>query len=198
MRVKKQIALLISGAILAGSLAGCDRTVIEHQFHTDTVTDTEYIEIGGEVIDGFGKLQLQSLFLMHGIDACSYIKLTISADEDFDTKDDFDEYAQYPKDLPESQIEAFEKGEGEAIVYVIPYKGGEVDDFRLALSEGDKAICEQLKKDLDWDTFIQNVNEKEKECYVYIRGHRVKLNDEINDETHYALIIIQTIENPWS
>ena len=74
------------------------------------------------------------------------------------------------------------------------FKGGEVDDFRLALSEGDKAICEQLKKDLDWDTFIQyvqNVNEKEGECYVYIRGHIVKLND----ETHYAVIIMHTI--PW-
>ena len=187
MRVKKQMALLLSGAILAGSLAGCDRTVIEHQFHTDTVTDTEYIEIGGEVIDGFGKLQLQSLFLMHGIDACSYIKLTISADKDFDTAEDFDKYAQYPEALPESQIKAFENGED--IVYAIPYKGGEVDDFRLALSEGDKAICERLKKDLNWDTFIQNVNEKK--CYVYIRGHRVKLND----ETHYAVIIIHTIEN---
>ena len=195
MRVKKWITLLLSGAILAGSLAGCDRTVIEHQFHTDTVTDTEYIEIGGEVIDGFGKLQLQSLFLMHGIDACSYIKLTISADadEDFDSKDDLDKYAQYPAALPEPQIEAFEEGKGD-IVYVIPCKGGEVDDFRLALSEGDKAICEQLKKDLDWDTFIQyvqNVNEKEGECYVYIRGHIVKLND----ETHYAVIIMHTI--PW-
>ena len=60
--------------------------------------------------------------------------------------------------------------------------------------EGDKAICEQLKKDLDWETFIQyvqNVNEKEGECYVYIRGHIVKLND----ETHYAVIIMHTI--PW-
>ena len=43
MRVKKQIALLLSGAVLAGSLAGCDRTIIEHQFDTDIITNTETI-----------------------------------------------------------------------------------------------------------------------------------------------------------
>ena len=44
MRVKKQIALLLSGAILTGSLAGCDRTIIEHQFFTGTVYTTEIVE----------------------------------------------------------------------------------------------------------------------------------------------------------
>lgn len=43
MRVKKQIALLLSGAVLAGSLAGCSRTIIEHQFDTDIITNTETI-----------------------------------------------------------------------------------------------------------------------------------------------------------
>ena len=63
MRVKKQIALLLSGAILTGSLAGCDRTIIEHQFFTGTVYTTEIVEnITREttlqdlqdLIDGFG------------------------------------------------------------------------------------------------------------------------------------------------
>ena len=43
MRVEQQIALLLSGAILAGSLAGCSRTIIEHQFDTDIITNTETI-----------------------------------------------------------------------------------------------------------------------------------------------------------
>ena len=43
MRVEKQIALLLSGAVLAGSLAGCSRTIIEHQFDTDIITNTETI-----------------------------------------------------------------------------------------------------------------------------------------------------------
>ena len=60
MRVKKQMALLLSGAILTGSLAGCDRTIIEHQFFTDTVYTTEIVEnitketTLQDLIDGFG------------------------------------------------------------------------------------------------------------------------------------------------
>ena len=63
MRVKKQIALLLSGAILTGSLAGCDRTIIEHQFHTDT----EYIETIIENSDMNGTEKLTGWFLAHGI-----------------------------------------------------------------------------------------------------------------------------------
>lgn len=55
MRVKKQIALLLSGAILTGSLAGCDRTIIEHQFFTGTVYTTETtLQDLQDLIDGFG------------------------------------------------------------------------------------------------------------------------------------------------
>ena len=64
MRVKKQIALLLFGAILAGSLAGCSRTIIEHQFHTDTVTDTEYIEVGNS---GNQQTLLTAFFTSHKI-----------------------------------------------------------------------------------------------------------------------------------
>ena len=57
MRVKKQIALLLSGAILTGSLAGCDRTIIEHQFFTGTVYTTETtlqdLQDLQDLIDGF-------------------------------------------------------------------------------------------------------------------------------------------------
>ena len=57
MRVKKQIALLISGAILAGSLAGCDRTIIEHQFFTEeiveNITKETTLQDLQDLIDGF-------------------------------------------------------------------------------------------------------------------------------------------------
>ena len=66
MRVKKQIALLLSGAILAGSLAGCDRTIIEHQFHTDTVTDVEYI-IENTGTNLVGVQNLHRYFLDHEV-----------------------------------------------------------------------------------------------------------------------------------
>ena len=65
MRVKKLLALLLSGAFFAGCLSGCDRTVIEHQFHTNTeyVTgeETSSPEIGGN-LDA-----LTNVLLLNGI-----------------------------------------------------------------------------------------------------------------------------------
>ena len=58
MRVEKQIALLLSGAVLAGSLAGCSRTLIEHQFFTDTMVNTEY----KTVVGGFNTLKAELSF----------------------------------------------------------------------------------------------------------------------------------------
>ena len=67
MRAKKFLALLLSGMVLAGCLSGCNRTIIEHQFHTNTVTDTEYIEtiVDSGLVSGVEKLS--NLFAEHGI-----------------------------------------------------------------------------------------------------------------------------------
>ena len=68
MCAKKLLALLLSGAFFAGCLSGCDRTIIEHQFHTDTVTDVEYIiENTGTNLDGVQNLL--RYFIPHGIRA---------------------------------------------------------------------------------------------------------------------------------
>ena len=67
MRAKKFLALLLSGMVLAVCLSGCNRTIIEHQFHTNTVTDTEYIEtiVDSGLVSGVEKLS--NLFLEQGI-----------------------------------------------------------------------------------------------------------------------------------
>ena len=64
MRAKKFLALLLSGMVLAGCLSGCNRTIIEHQFHTDT----EYIETIVENSGMNGAEKLTDLFLTHGIE----------------------------------------------------------------------------------------------------------------------------------
>ena len=64
MRVKKLLALALAGMILAGCLSGCDRTIIEHQFHTNTVTDTEYIEVGNS---GSQQTLLTNFFTVYDI-----------------------------------------------------------------------------------------------------------------------------------
>ena len=66
MRVEKQIALLLSGAILAGSLAGCSRTIIEHQFDTDIITNTETITDIIKVPTFKIFSDLEELFTTHG------------------------------------------------------------------------------------------------------------------------------------
>ena len=63
MRAKKLLALALAGALSASMLAGCSRTIIEHQFHTDT----EYIETIIENSDMNGAEKLTGWFLAHGI-----------------------------------------------------------------------------------------------------------------------------------
>ena len=66
MRAKKLLALALAGMALTTCLSGCDRTIIEHQFHTDTVTDVEYIiENTGTNLDGVQNLH--KYFLFHGV-----------------------------------------------------------------------------------------------------------------------------------
>ena len=67
MRAKKLLALALAGMVLAVCLSGCNRTIIEHQFHTNTVTDTEYIEtiVDSGLVSGVEKLS--NLFLEQGI-----------------------------------------------------------------------------------------------------------------------------------
>ena len=72
MRVKKWITLLLSGAILAGSLAGCSRTIIEHQFHTDTVTNTEIVTDIIEIPNTMFSSELEDFFAEHGVKLSTY------------------------------------------------------------------------------------------------------------------------------
>ena len=83
MRVKKLLALLLSGAFFAGCLSGCDRTIIEHQLHTDTVTDVEYIiENTGTNLDGVQNLL--RYFIPHGIRAeTSFESFEVNGDEEY-------------------------------------------------------------------------------------------------------------------
>ena len=58
MRVKKLLALALAGALSASMLAGCNRTLIEHQFFMDTMVNTEY----KTVVGGFNTLKAELSF----------------------------------------------------------------------------------------------------------------------------------------
>ena len=71
MNVKKCVALLLSGMLFAGSLSACNRTIIEHQFHTnteyitETVVETEVIEKVVNYSEDFQNLE--KLLNKHGV-----------------------------------------------------------------------------------------------------------------------------------
>ena len=49
MRAKKLLALALAGMALTTCLSGCDRTIIEHQFHTNTEFITETKPAEGQI-----------------------------------------------------------------------------------------------------------------------------------------------------
>ena len=121
MCAKKLLALLLSGAFFAGCLSGCDRTIIEHQFHTNTVTDTEYIEVGNS---GSQQTLLTNFFTAYDIRVVT--ALSTCDDETFKTT--FVPYIDKPEIDPE-EIKKFYDGEpdeenGAAHIFkVIEYDG---------------------------------------------------------------------------
>ena len=67
MYVRKWLALTLAGAVLAMGFSGCDRTIIEHQFHTNTVTETIIEKVPVETEDVAGVQSIIDLFEENGI-----------------------------------------------------------------------------------------------------------------------------------
>ena len=62
MYVRKWLALTLAGAVLAMGFSGCDRTIIEHQFHTNTITETIIEKVPVETEDVAGVQSIIDLF----------------------------------------------------------------------------------------------------------------------------------------
>ena len=123
MRAKKLLALALAGMALTTCLSGCDRTIIEHQFHTNTVTDTEYIEVGNS---GSQQTLLTNFFTIYGI----RVVTAISTCDDETFKTTFAPYIDKPEIAP-AEIKKFYDGELDEekrdahIFKVIEYDGTE-------------------------------------------------------------------------
>ena len=159
MRVKKLLALALAGMILAGCLSGCDRTIIEHQFHTNTVTDTEYIEVGNS---GSQQTLLANFFTLYDI----RVVTSLSACNDETFKTTFAPYIDKPEIAP-AEIKKFydgkrDTGKAAAIFKVIEYDGTE-EGLSSAWAKCINALysavftyASDLNNDWDWREFREN------------------------------------------
>ena len=158
MRAKKFLALLLSGMVLAGCLSGCNRTIIEHQFHTNTVTDivTDTVTDTVMVLPGFYKLH--SLFISNGVNVdldCAFTGVGTALGPYEDSKELIDQWINSP--LSDEEMKKFyEKTQGDYdyLVKMIEITG----DYTSALSELAGKVYDELtaymeSSDWNWDYF---------------------------------------------
>ena len=160
MRVKKLLALALAGMLFATCLSGCDRTIIEHQFHTNTVTDTEYIEVGNS---GSQQTLLANFFTLYDI----RVVTSLSACDDETFKTTFEPYINKSEIAP-AEIKAFYDGKSDAekraanIFKIIEYDGT-VEGLSSAWAECINALYSAVftyasdpNNDWNWSQFREN------------------------------------------
>ena len=79
MRAKKLLALALAGMALTTCLSGCDRTIIEHQFHTNTEYVTGEEISSPEIERNFGALT--NIFISRDTALSISMALTLSDNE---------------------------------------------------------------------------------------------------------------------
>ena len=164
MRAKKLLALALAGMALTTCLSGCDRTIIEHQFHTNTVTntETEYIPVDISNLSGFRCLE----------QFCERYGLTISS-QTFRyplVHDQYEAaksgYSSLPSQSINDQIAGYFT-EGYDIEFVYNFNNGsEIDNWWSACSQCAKLLCDTSQEYVDSltddelkDTIIGRVDE---------------------------------------
>ena len=135
MRAKKLLALALAGMALTTCLSGCDRTIIEHQFHTDTVTNTENVVSVIDTLEGIRKLS--AFFKSLGM---SMIPM-----HDYEEKFNGNEIIEKGVDMEEVEI-FVQKPTTSGIVLIKEYD--RLSDYSgfFAISEGAKMICDMLDR----------------------------------------------------
>ena len=181
MRAKKLLALALAGMALTTCLSGCDRTIIEHQFHTDTVTDTVM------VLPGFYKLH--SLFISNGVNVdldCAFTGNGTALGPYEASKEAIDQWINSP--LSDEEMKKFyEKTQGnDYLVKMIEITG----DYTSALSELAGKVYDELtaymeSSDWNWDYF------KNKGAGVYIVAQLQYAELEDGGQKYFFMMALQ-------
>ena len=169
MRVKKMLAVVRSGAFFAGCLSGCDRTIIEHQFHTNTITDTVIVEIPVETESLYGFEDIIDLF------AKQDIEVVTSALEIHDVPrgKTVDDLVAEQNTCKESDIGAFYQSPGDKNIISASVKCKVnnliyLDKAQNLANQIYHALINYINSnEWDWEQFKENLNQK---------SYRVALN----------------------
>ena len=137
MRVKKLLALALAGMALTTCLSGCDRTIIEHQFHTDTVTNTENVVSVIDTLEGIRKLSTFFKSLSGG-------NMQMIQTHDYEEKFNEGEIVEIGVDM--DKVEDFVQAPIASGGIVLIKKYDRQSDYSgfFAISEGAKMICDML------------------------------------------------------
>ena len=170
MRVKKLLALLLSGTFFAGCLSGCDRTIIEHQFHTNTITDTVIVEIPVETESLYGFEDIIDLFAKQNIEV-ETSALEMRDVHEGETVDDL--VAKY-NTCKESDIGAFYRSPGGTNIISASVKC-KVDSLiyldkaqNLANQVYHALINYINSNEWDWEQFKENLNQNQQSYLVVL------------------------------
>lgn len=174
MYVKKWLALTLAGAVLAMGFSGCDRTIIEHQFHTDTITNTVTDTVMVEVSVDPSVKRLKELFESQGIKVDDKTIFSYPTQYDEDDEDDKEviEMLQEKagRGVSTEEMEAFYQepilDHRFSVIFEFDVDQ-EKDDPRLdmsdmvfAWSDGANQIYNAIvqNENWDWETFIKNLD----------------------------------------
>ena len=184
MYVKKWLALTLAGAVLAMGFSGCDRTIIEHQFHTNTITETIIEKVPVETEDVAGVQSIIDLFEENGIMFDRILGFTMAPVDEDETIDIYldlynahgqEDIKNFYTDPVEHRISFAEK-----IVFRV---SDDIPDWGtpdLLYLESAQNLVDQMydalttymdENDWDWDAFKTNLGEKyddlELRGYIY-------------------------------
>ena len=162
MRAKKLLALALAGMALTTCLSGCDRTIIEHRFHTNTITDTVIVEIPVETESLYGFEDIIDLFEKQDI------KVVTSALEMHDVPrgETVDDLVAEQNTCKESDIGAFYQSPGDTNIISASVKCRVdsliyLDEAQNLANQIYHALINYINSnEWDWEQFKENLNQK--------------------------------------
>lgn len=174
MYVKKWLALTLAGAVLAMGFSGCDRTIIEHQFHTNTVTDIEHITETVTVESSEIWRKYKQMFVDNGVPNVMLIMQYIP-DINYDTYDDVEGFSEAGEEMLICALN------GKSTFLFKEYDDEKYEEMDVAL-EGISEIYDMMQKYMNEERW-EKIREGESSILNIMPGSRTTYTPEGTEVT---------------